>query len=68
MDLWKLMSVFHITSNLFLSDSDLISGFLELQLQLAIRKVTIIHTSFLKLYQRQGPSLHFIFTVCHFLK
>ena len=43
MNLRKLMSDFHIISNLFLSVYDLVSGFLELQLQLNITKVTIVH-------------------------
>ena len=44
------------------------SGFLDFQLQLKIRKVTLIHTFFLRLRQRQAPSFHFIHTYCHFLK
>ena len=62
------MSDFNITSNLFLSLLDLVSGFLEFQLQLKISKVIIIHLFYLKLHQRQTPSLHFILAVCHFLK
>ena len=41
MHLRKRISDFHVTSNL-LSVQDLVSGFLELQLQLKISKVTII--------------------------
>ena len=44
------------------------SGFLDFQLQLKIRKVTLIHTFFLHLHQRQAPSFHFINTYSHFLK
>ena len=48
MRLKKLMSDFHITSNLVLGVKDLVSGFPELQLQLKISKVTIIHALYLK--------------------
>ena len=53
MHLWKLISDFNITSNLFLNVQDLVSGFLELQLQLKISKVTIIYVFYFKLHQRQ---------------
>ena len=43
MCMWKLISDFHITSKLFLGVRDLVSGFLEFQLQSKINKVTIIH-------------------------
>ena len=43
-------------------------GFLEFQFQFKISKVTIIHTFYLKLHQRQACSLHFILDVCYFLK
>ena len=62
------MCDFHVTSNLLLGVSDLVSGFLKLQLQLKISKVTVIHSFHLKLHQRQTLSLHFILAVCHFLK
>ena len=45
MDLKKLINDFHITSNLFLSVYDLVSGFLKFELQLKISKVTINHIS-----------------------
>ena len=67
MYMWKLINDFHITSKLFLSVSDLVSGFLEFQLQLEINKVTIIYVFYLKHHQRQTPSLHFIHFI-HFLK
>ena len=62
-----LISNFNITSNLFLNVQDLVSGFLELQLQLKINKVTIIYVFYFKLHQRQTLSLYFILAVCHFL-
>ena len=68
MHMRKLISDFHITSNLFLNVLDLVSGFLEFQLQLRISKVTIIYVSYFKLQQRQTLSLHFILAACHFLK
>ena len=68
MHMRKLISDFHITSNLFLNVLDLVSGFLEFQLQLKISKVTIIYVSYFKLHQRQTLSLHFILAACHFLK
>ena len=68
MHLRKLVSDFNITSNLFLNIQDLVSGFLELQLQLKISKATITYVLYFKLYQRQTLSLHFIVTFCHFLK
>ena len=43
MHLRKLISDFDITSNLFLNVQDLVSGFLELQLQPKTRKVPIIY-------------------------
>ena len=58
MHLRKLISDFHITSNLFFECLGCSSGFLELQLQLKICKVTIIHVFYLKLlHQRQTSSL-----------
>ena len=68
MHLRKLISDFNITSNLFLNVQDLVSGFLELQLQLKISKVTIIYVFYFKLPQRQTLSLRFILAVCHFPK
>ena len=45
-----LISNFNITSNLFLIVQDLVSGFLELQLQLKLNKVTIIYVFYFKLH------------------
>ena len=64
----KLVSDFHITSSLYFEWLGFSSGFLDFQLQLKIRTVTIIHIFYLQLHQRQTPSLHFILTVYHFLK
>ena len=68
MHLGKLISDFNITSKLFWNVQDLVSGFLELQLQSKISKVIIIYVFYFKLHQRQTLSLHFILAVCHFLK
>ena len=43
MHLRKLISDFLITSNLFLSVQDLVSGFQEFQFELKISKVTIVY-------------------------
>ena len=68
MHLRKLISDFNFTSNLFLNVQDLVSGFLELQLQSKISKASIIYVFYFTLHQRQTLSLHFILAVCHFLK
>ena len=68
MHLRKLISDFNITSKLFWNVQDLVSGFLELQLQSKISKVTMIYVFYFKLHQRQTINLRFILAVCHFLK
>ena len=68
MHLRKLISDFNIDRNLFLNVQYFVSGFLELQLQSKISKISIIYVFYFKLRQRQTLNLHFILTVCHFLK
>ena len=65
--IYRLKYAFEET-NKCLNVQDLVSGFLELQLQSKISKVPIIYVFYFKLCQRQTLSLHFILAVCHFLK
>ena len=52
MHLRKLMSDFNITSIVYLELLGYSSGFVNFQLQLKMRKVTIIHTFYFKIQQK----------------
>ena len=60
MHLRKLISDFNFTSNLFLNVQNLVSGFLELQLQSKISKVSIIYV-FISHSTRDKLSVYILF-------